>query len=518
MDTLTPPEGPYHSDHRGPKSMPSMPSMPSEPYPRLLISAARKSSGKTLLTLGLTGAYREDRLDIRLYKKGPDYIDPLWHRAASGSDSFNLDPYLMEPKTCLDTFLERSRGFDLSLIEGNLGLHDGMDPQGGDSSAALARLLGAPVLLVVDSSGMNRNIAAIVHGMKTFDPEANVAGVVLNRVRSPRQEQKQRAAIEHYSGIPVLGSIPALAAPPIAERHLGLITPNEDGEHTAILAAMGKLVREHVDLAGVRELARQAPPLEAPAEINTENTAEHTTAQPARKVPPKTPTVTVGVAHDPAFCFYYRENLEALENEGAQLVFFDSLNDSSLPEVDGLYLGGGFPESFLEALEANRSLRRDIAGRIEGGLPAYAECGGMMYLTRSIIRDGVSREMVGVIPADVQFLEKPAGHGYVELAPSGATSWMKLEREIRGHEFHYSKLINADPNLTYFYEMKRGAGMGNGQDGIVYKNLLASYAHLHTRTVPEWSRDFVGLLRSRRGAAAGDSGAASGPAGKALQG
>ncbi len=461
-----------------------MASMPSVPYPRLLISAARKSSGKTLLTLGLTGAFREDKLALRLYKKGPDYIDPLWHRAASGNDSFNLDPYLMDPQTCLDTFLERSQGFDLSLIEGNLGLHDGMDLEGGDSSAALARLLGAPVLLVVDSSGMNRNIAAIVHGLKTFDPDVNVAGVVLNQVRSPRQEQKQRAAIEHHCGIPVLGSIPALEAPPIGERHLGLITPNEEGEHHAILAAMGKLMREHVDLEGVRKLARQAPLLEA---------------GPGKKRPRKSPTVTVGVAHDPAFCFYYRENLDALENEGAELVFFDCLRDQALPEVDGLYLAGGFPESFLEELQANRSLRRDIAGRIEDGLPAYAECGGMMYLTRSIIRDGVSWEMVGVIPADVQIQEKPAGYGYVELAPSGASGWMKLEREIRGHEFHYSRLIHADPDLQYFYRVKRGAGMGNGQDGIVHRNLLASYAHLHALSVPEWSRDFVAALRINRG-------------------
>lgn len=491
--------------------------MPFHPYPRLFISAARKSSGKTLLTLGLAGAFKQMGLSLRMYKKGPDYIDPLWHKMASGEVAYNLDPYLMGGQASREIFLERSRQHDLSLVEGNMGLHDGMDLHGEDSSAALARLLSAPVILVVDSTGMNRNLAAIVFGLTQFDPRVNVGGVVLNKVKSPRQEQKQRQAIQHYCGIPVLGSIPVLPDPLIVERHLGLITPGEEATPEHTLANMRKIITEHVDLARVREIASQAPALEVPPVAAP--TIEATIAATEHSQNKPSTTVKIGVAHDKAFCFYYPENLEALQKEGAELVYFDTLKDKALPQMDGLYIGGGFPESFLEALQSNVELRRDIAARIEGGLPTYAECGGMMYLTRSIIRNGQCCSMVGVIPADVRFQEKPVGYGYVELSPSGASSWLKLDRPIRGHEFHYSRLVDAGEDLPYYYSVTRGAGMGGGQDshdasggqggrdegehqgnrdGIVINNLLASYAHIHTRSVPEWSRDFVACIRQHK--------------------
>lgn len=459
-----------------------------QPYPRLFVSAARKSSGKTLLTLGLAAALREKGSAIRLYKKGPDYIDPMWHKLACGHDSFNLDPFLMGGQICRDIFLEHSQRFDLSIIEGNHGLHDGMDLEGGDSSAALAKLLAAPVILVVDSTGMNRNIAAIVFGLQNFDPEVMVKGVILNRVRSPRQETKQRQAIERYCGIPVLGSIPVLQERLIPERRLGLITPREETEPGAILSTLRDIVSEHVNLDQVREIAGQAPPLKAKIK---------------RKKSRKRRTVTIAIAYDRAFCFYYRDNLDALENEGAELVVFDSLSDKVLPDADGVYIAGGFPESFLQELENNRPLRNDLAEKIAAGLPAYAECGGMMYLTRSIISHGRAHRMVGVIPADVQLQENPAGYGYVELCPRDASSWLKLDRAVKGHEFHYSKLVNADPRIQYFFEVKRGTGMGNKRDGIVFKNLLASFAHLHAQTVPEWSRSFVEFIRQRRAASSG---------------
>jgi len=453
------------------------------PYPRLLISAARKSSGKTLLTLGLAGALRDQGKTVRLYKKGPDYIDPMWQKAVSGQDSFNLDAYLMGLPACRESFLSHSLGMDLSLIEGNLGLHDGIDPEGEFSSASLARHLEAPVILLLDSTGTNRNLAAIAFGLQKFDPRVPVRGVVLNNVRGPRQEQKQVQAIESYCGLPVLGAIPSLEAPVILERHLGLITPREEDRAATILETLRNLVAAHVDLGRVLALAQAAVPMEP--------LAEHRSAPPA-------PSVRIGVAMDPAFCFYYPDNLAALRAHGAELVPFNTLTDPALPPVDALYLGGGFPESFLTELEANASLRADIAAQIEGGLPAYAECGGMMYLTRSITREGRTGRMAGVIPADVVFQPRPVGFGYAELAPRSEGGWFRLGREIRAHEFHYSRLINPSPDLRFFYEVKRGAGMGAQVDGILHKNLLASYAHLHTATVPEWSRDLVAIALAHR--------------------
>jgi cobyrinic acid a,c-diamide synthase len=462
--------------------------MPPPTLPRLLVSGMKKSSGKTLLVLGLATAFRESGKRVRLYKKGPDYIDPMWHKAASGQDSYNLDTYLMGAPACRETFLEHSQPFDLSLIEGNHGLHDGMDLEGAHSSAGLAKLLRAPVLLTLDSTGMNRNLAAIVFGLQRFDPDVAVKGVVLGRVRSERQAHKQISAIEHHCGIPVVGCLPRLAESPLLERQLGLITPQEQGRARETLGKLGNLIRENVSLEQVWDLALRAPPLARRA--------------PRRQgAPPH--DVTLGVAYDAAFCFYYRENLEALEQAGARLVYFNTLHDPQLPPVDGLYIGGGFPESFLKELEANRSLRQDIAARIEDGLPAYAECGGMMYLARAFIGSGPPARMCGVLPADVRLRGRPVGYGYVNLAPKAEPNWLDVRREIRGHEFHYSELVNLGADLRFLYDVKRGIGIEGGQDGIVYKHLLASYTHIHARTVPEWAPRFVAAMRERRAATQG---------------
>ena len=459
--------------------------MSARPYPRLFISAVRKSSGKTLLTVGLAAALRARGESLRLYKKGPDYIDPMWHGAASGTDALNLDPWLMGNEACLSTFLENSFDAGLSLIEGNLGLHDGIELDGRYSSADLARTLSAPILLVVDSTGMNRNVAAVVHGMNTFDPEVRLAGVVLNNVRSSRQEQKQIAAIEQYCGLPVVGSLPGLEEAILMERHLGLITPHEEGEFTTVVQTMGKLIGEHINLDRIRELAAKAPPLDAPE-------------SPAQNIPENEAGPVIAVARDPAFCFYYQQNLEALKRAGARLVFFNTLEEPSLPNADGLYIAGGFPESFLEQLEGNASLRREIAGKIEAGLPAYAECGGMMMLTRAIIHGGRAYEMAGVIPAEVEITRRPVGYGYVELAPGGSQSWLAVDREIRAHEFHYSHLVNLPPETAYIYRVNRGAGISEGRDGLIHKNLIASYAHLHATTLPGWATDFVAAAENHR--------------------
>ncbi len=449
----------------------------------LMISASSKSSGKTTLTLGIAAALIQQGTKLRIFKKGPDYIDPMWHEAVCGHISHNIDPYLMDHELCRKTFLTHSAKVDFSLVEGNHGLHDGMDLEGKNSGAFLAKLLDIPVILVVDSSGMNRGIAAIVLGHLHLDPDVRIGGVVLNKVSSPRQEQKQVSAIEHYCGIPVVGALPRTSGIQIKERHLGLVTIHESSWVDGVISSVAEVVKRNCDLDRIRNIAGKITRLEVPEKVLVSDIA---------------PKVKIGVAYDKAFCFYYPENLEGLKTAGAELVFFDTLTDRHLPEVDAVYIGGGFPESFLRELEDNRSLRRELRRKIEEGLPTYAECGGLMYLSRSIEREGEKRKMVGAIPADVLFQKKPVGKGYVELGSASNNSWFRIQRLIKGHEFHYSRLINIGSEIEYNYSVRRGTGVDGKNDGIIYKNVLASYAHLHHANVPEWTSQFVEFVYRNR--------------------
>ncbi|MCP4750985.1 MAG: hydrogenobyrinic acid a,c-diamide synthase (glutamine-hydrolyzing) [Proteobacteria bacterium] len=448
-----------------------------------MISAPRKSSGKTTLTLGISSALMQRGMKLCVFKKGPDYIDPMWHKAVTGRACYNIDPYWMDSELCRKIFLTHSSGMDFSLVEGNHGLHDGLDLEGNNSSAYLAKILEIPVVLVVDSSGTNRGVAAVVLGHQLLDPEVTIAGVVLNNVSSPRQIQKQVAAIEHYCGIPVLGALPTTTNIRIKERHLGLITVHETSLVEEAVAAASEAVNQNCDLDKIQAAAGSICPVESDG---------------MAACPPVQPRTKIGVAFDKAFCFYYQDNLDALGQAGAELVFFDTLNDRCLPEVDAIYIGGGFPESFLPELENNRALRSDLRAGIESGMPVYAECGGLMYLTRSIEREGEKKEMVGAIPADVHFQTKPVGKGYIELNSITNTSWLHINRLIKGHEFHYSRLSNIGSEIEYKYQVRRGMGIDGKYDGIVYKNVLASYAHIHSASVPEWASQFVDYVVWRK--------------------
>ena len=350
---------------------------------RFYVSAAIKSSGKTTVSIGLAAALASRGLKVQTFKKGPDYIDPMWLARASGRPSYNLDFNTQERNEILGLYGQVLGDADLALIEGNKGLHDGVDPFGADSSAALAKLLRAPVVLVIDANGMARGIAPLLLGYRDFDRDVEFAGVILNKVGGIRQEGKLRQAIENYTDMKVLGAIGRDRSLNIDERHLGLTTPDETGECDEVIAQARDAVRRGVDLdallaAAAREEVRTAPVL--------------------RALP--NPDIVIAVARDAAFGFYYADDLDALRAAGARLVFFDALRDRVLPSCDGLFIGGGFPETLAAGLEANSELRRNIRAAVEGGLPTYAECGGMMYLTRSISFQGARREMVGVIPAD----------------------------------------------------------------------------------------------------------------------
>ncbi len=446
-----------------------------------MISAPWKSSGKTTVSLGILRHFSDLGQAVAGFKKGPDFIDPMWHRQASGRECYNLDAWMNGAERCRESFVRQClrSGTSLALIEGNHGLHDGMDIGGSDSSAGMADLLSAPVLLVVDSRRTNRGVAAQVLGMQAMPPKVRIAGVVLNHVASPRQEAKQKAAIETFCSLPVLGAIPEYAALALPERHMGLTTVDEADDAEAFIEAAAGYVSRHCDMEAIRALFDLAPTIEAP---------------PAGAEPPYAGrTVRIGVFRDAAFCFYYPDNFEALRANGAELVFIDTFASSSLPDVDGLYIGGGFPESFFGQLSANAGLLREVRERIDAGMPAWAECGGLIYLCRSASRDGKSWPLAGVLPFDISYRQRPAGCGYMSLSSRTGSAWFDEGSLVRAHEFHYSSPTAADAGIRYQFDVLRGCGVTGGEDGVLYRNLFASYAHLHASGNPEWAGRFVAL-------------------------
>jgi cobyrinic acid a,c-diamide synthase len=452
----------------------------------LLISAAHKSSGKTTVSLGLCAALARRGYRVQPFKKGPDYIDPMWLARASGRPCYNLDFHTMGEAEIEAAFARYTASADVALIEGNMGLFDGTDLEGSNSNAALAVLLKAPVVLVLDATGMTRTAAAVLRGLQQFDPAMRTGGVILNKVAGSRHEGKLRNAIEHYTDIPILGAVHRNARLAIDERHLGLIPSNEDSEAGAKLDYIAEAIADQVDLDAVVAVAESATPVRTPV-------APTPVSVPA-------PVVRIGIARDQAFGFYYPDDLEHLEAAGAELVPFSTLSDSALPEVDGLFIGGGFPETLMERLEANTAMRRAVREAIEAGMPVYAECGGLMYLTRSLQWKEQRREMVGAIAADTVMHPKPVGRGYIRLRETGQGPWpgTAAGTEFNAHEFHYSALENVDPNLCYAYEVVRGKGVTGRHDGIVYKNLLANYAHLRDVEAFRWAERFIGFVRTQR--------------------
>ena len=457
---------------------------------RLLVSAAHKSSGKTTITVGLCAALSAQGLVVQPFKKGPDYIDPMWLGQASGRACFNLDPYLMTPGQITDCFIHHSTDSDISIVEGNKGLYDGLALDGSNSNAALAHLLDLPVVLVLDARGMTRGIAPLILGYQAFDARIRIAGVILNQLGGARHESKLRAVIEHYTDVQVLGAIghdPRLA---VVERHLGLM-PNHELDDAALrVRAMGELIGSQVDLSRVLQIAESAPPLAPPP------ASMSVIQEPAQ------PRVRIGVARDKAFGFYYPDDLLALEHAGADIVPIDTLCDTDLPPMDGLFIGGGFPEMFMSELQANTALRSSIKTAIEADLPVYAECGGLMYLARTLRWKDAVYDMVGALPADVVMHERPVGRGYVELALTADAPWPSAQGAnptvLRGHEFHYSSLENMAPDLKFAYQVRRGYGADGQRDGLVYRNVLASYAHLRSGAGSDWVAQFVNFVRLKK--------------------
>jgi cobyrinic acid a,c-diamide synthase len=457
---------------------------------RLLISAAHKSSGKTTVSVGLCAALRRRGLAVQPFKKGPDYIDPMWLTQASGRDCRNLDPYLMTAEEIVALFGRHAAGADISVVEGNKGLYDGLALDGSNSNAALAQMLGLPVVLVLDARGMTRGIAPLILGYQAFDREIHIAGVILNNLGGTRHEAKLRAVIEHYTNVAVLGGIQHDERLTVVERHLGLVPSCELDDAARRIDEIGAIIGRQVDLDRIVEVAAGAPPLAAGVPV------------PGAWLPASPTKILIGVARDKAFGFYYADDLDALRAAGAEIVAFDTLHDRHLPRVDALFLGGGFPELFMGELEANASLRTEIRAAIDTGLPVYAECGGLMYLARTLTWQGKTCRMVGTIPADAVMHGKPVGRGYVRLTETDASPWPRLAESdgegLRGHEFHYSSLENLDPGLQFAYRMTRGHGIDGYGDGIVHKNVLASYTHLRCVGGNDWAARFAAFVRQTK--------------------
>ncbi len=448
--------------------------------PRFMIAAAHKSSGKTIVSTGLAAALTARGQKVAAFKKGPDYIDPMWLGAATSSPCYNLDFNTQDSSEIEPFFTAHAAGVDVALIEANKGLYDGVSMDGSDSNAALARHLGLPVVLVIDTNGMTRGIAPLLRGYMDFDPEVKIAGVILNKVGGPRHEAKLREAVATYTDLPVIGAVPRNRALEIGERHLGLTTPAETGELSEKIARLGEIVGEAVDMDLLLNLARQAAGLPDP---------------PAPKPLPE-PDVTIAYARDRAFGFYYPDDLEAFAAAGAKLVPFDTISDPNLPECDGLLIGGGFPEMFVEALSANAPLRADLKAKIEAGLPAYAECGGLMYLCRSIANTDVTGEMVGVIPAEAVMHRRPQGRGYTSFRNSADHLWPRCPEERAAHEFHYASLENLPEGLHFARDVTRGYGIDGEHDGIIRYNLIAGFCHLRATGCDPWVGRFVRFVRS----------------------
>ncbi|MDP4126958.1 MAG: cobyrinate a,c-diamide synthase [Bacillota bacterium] len=455
--------------------------------PRLVIGAPQGRSGKTTFTLGLLRALSRKGLEVQPFKKGPDYIDASWHTAAAGCTCRNLDSFFMGKQEICSSVLSQSRGKAISVIEGAMGFYDGLDLQGSSSTAEIAKVTRSPVLLVVDTTRMTRSVAAMVMGYQHFDPDVQIVGVVLNKVARARHERMAREAIEEFCKIPVVGAIPKDVNLSIPDRHLGLVTNGEMKETDCLLNYLADIISDHVDLEKVLALAQNAPELPLFNETFVPNLAKYGSINKA--IHPR-----IGILQDAAFSFYYPENLEALKCLGADVVPINTLLDKQLPDdIDGLYIGGGFPEVFAAELEQNSDLRCEIRLAGEKGLPIYAECGGLMFLGRSIRVSSQSYEMVGLLPFDAQMERKPQGHGYTIMEANPEQPWFDEAIEIRGHEFHNSRLINLDPNVKFGLSVKRGYGIDGQHDGIVYKNVFATYNHIHALGCPNWAERMVNL-------------------------
>ena len=456
--------------------------------PRIVIAALRGGAGKTTLSVALTVALRHQGIQVVPFKKGPDYIDAAWLSRAAAGPAFNLDTYLMGSERVVQSFSRHATKDGISVIEGNRGLFDGVNSAGVFSTAELAKLLAAPVILVVDCDKVTRTAAAMVLGCLHLDPAVNIQGVILSRVNGNRHASVIRQAIEEYTGLPVFGVVPRLPDLPFVQRHLGLIPPVEHERVRQALEMAGEMAHDYLDVAGLLAVARSAPAWKIGA-----------FPRPARSRKGSAEPVTIGVLRDAAFQFYYQENLEALTDRGARVISISALDDEVLPPVDALYIGGGFPETQAGRLMQNESFRLSVREAAEKGLPIYAECGGFIYLGESLTIGDRLYPMVGALPVSFRMEKRPQGHGYTTLVVDHENPFFPVGTTITGHEFHYCRIVSQrEEDLNTAFNVLKGTGMDGRREGMCRKNILAGFTHLHALGTPEWADAIIEQARQYR--------------------
>ncbi len=452
---------------------------------RIVLAALRGGSGKTLVSMGLIAALTSRGLDIVPFKKGPDFIDAAWMSYAADRDCHHLDTFMIPQDEVSRCFASNSAGADGAVIEGNRGLFDGVDVQGSHSTAALAMQLDAPVILVLDCTKVTRTVAAMVLGCMKMEPELNIGGVVLNRIARSRHQDVIANSIREYCGLPTLGAIPKLKDLPMPERHLGLVPPQENNFSQRVVTGSKEMAEKYLDLDAIWQIAGSVSPIEFSFESKQ---IRSTTASPI-----------IGVVRDEAFQFYYPENIDALKRAGAKIVEINSLVDSQLPPLDALYIGGGFPETHAERLSENISFRSSLKKAIENGLPVYAECGGAMFLGESITWQDKTFPMTGAYPVSFGWSKAPRAHGYTILESAKLNPFFDMGVVLKGHEFHYSYVKEwREEELSFAFQVKRGHGLDGKQEGICYRNVLATYTHVHALGSPEWAPALVDVASSYR--------------------
>jgi cobyrinic acid a,c-diamide synthase len=462
--------------------------------PRLILAGLSGGSGKTTITLGVARAWVRHGRKVKPYKKGPDYIDAVWLGLAARATAANLDPFLMSSATLRNLFFATASPDDLALVEGNRGLFDGKDVDGSCSTAHLARTLDAPVVLVMDCTKMTRTAAAVVGGIQKFEPELNLAGVVCNRTAGERHRAILRRAIEHYTDVPVLGCLPKIDPDPIPERHMGLVSHREHHGADAILDQLADVAGQWIDLDRLLAVA------ETPTPGHTPDTPAATAASDLWPAAIPGEPVRIGYVRDAALWFYYEENLDALRAAGAELVELSVLDTAPWPELHGLYLGGGFPETQAADIAANHGVLDHIRTLARTGAPIYAECGGFMFLGENLTVGDVTYPMAGVLPVSTTLCAKPQGLGYTEARVTRENPFFAKDSLLRGHEFHYSRCIAAPDAVTLpmALHMERGTGMLDHDDGLLLDNTFAAYNHIHALSTPQWAPNFIAAARAYR--------------------
>ncbi len=452
--------------------------------PRFIIAGIAGDSGKTLISVGLASYLTNNGYKVYPFKKGPDYIDTMWLSQASSTTARNLDTFIMSKPTIVESFISNTRSDGIAIIEGNRGLYDGFDEFGSHSTAELAKVLDTPIILVLNTQKMTRTSSVILWGLKYFDISLNIAGVIINNYSGKRHKEIIVNSITELTGVPIVGAIPRLSDKILfPNRHLGLVTPFELRERTEAIENAQRIVQDYIDIKKVLDVANSAN------EIYITNYPTEVIKSPKQ--------VRIAYFWDKAFCFYYKENLEALEQYGAELIPVSPINDTTLPDVEGVYIGGGFPETNAVELSTNLSFLTDFRQKVLNGLPVFAECGGLMYLAEELIYNN-NYKLAGIFPITISMSSKPIGHGYFEGIVDIENPYFAKGTLIRGHEFHYSYISEIRGEIQTTVKVFRGTGSIDNRDGIIHRNVYASYFHLHHLGSPFWAKEFLSFCKKNK--------------------